>query len=161
MSWIAALLIAFSFAGPSSATAAAVNPTAQARPAAAAPVAAHRGGTVVRAQRSRFGTVLFDGSGRALYLFTRERGPSARCYGACAAAWPPALTSGRPRAGRGAQGRRLGTTRRRDGTRQVTYAGHPLYYYVGDRGPGQINCQDVVEFGGTWLIVAPSGRAVR
>ena len=109
---------------------------------------------------SRFGRILVDGSGRTLYLFTRDRGRS-RCYGACARAWPPFLTRGRPRARAGARPGLLGTTRRRDGTRQVTYRGHPLYYYVGDRRPGDILCQNVVEFGGTWLIVSPAGRAIR
>jgi predicted lipoprotein with Yx(FWY)xxD motif len=117
-------------------------------------------GTVVAAQRSRYGTVLFDGRRRALYLFTRER-TTPRCYGACAKAWPPLLTRGRPSAGKGARASLLGTVRRRDGSRQVTYRGHPLYRYVGDRRPGEILCQNVEEFGGLWLVVAPSGRAVR
>jgi predicted lipoprotein with Yx(FWY)xxD motif len=64
-------------------------------------------------------------------------------------------------AGAGLDASKLGTTTRRGGARQVTYAGHPLYYYVGDRKPGQILCQNVVEFGGTWLVVSPAGRAVR
>lgn len=110
--------------------------------------------------RSRYGRVLFDGRPR-LYLFTRERSSRSRCYGACATAWPPFLTTGEPRARTGARESLLGTTRRRDGKTQVTYRGHPLYYYVTDRKPGQITCQDVVEFGGTWLVVSPSGRAVR
>jgi predicted lipoprotein with Yx(FWY)xxD motif len=55
----------------------------------------------------------------------------------------------------------LGVTRRNDGRLQVTYAGHPLYYYVGDKRPGQVLCQAVTEFGGTWYVVAPDGRAIR
>ena len=113
----------------------------------------------VKARHSAYGSVLFDGRGRALYLFTKDgRGPT-RCYGACADAWPPATVSGRPRAGHGVRASLLGTTRRRGGARQLTYAGQPLYYYVGD-GRGEIKCQAVAEFGGTWLVVAPSGRAV-
>jgi predicted lipoprotein with Yx(FWY)xxD motif len=109
---------------------------------------------------SRYGKVIADSRGEALYLFTKDgRGPS-RCYGDCAAAWPPALTKGTPRAGRGLAASRLGTTRRRDGRLLVTYRGQPLYYYVADK-PGLILCQDVNEFGGDWLVVAPSGRAVR
>jgi predicted lipoprotein with Yx(FWY)xxD motif len=119
------------------------------------------GDAVVTVRRSRYGRVLFDGRGRALYLFTRERTRTPRCYGACAEAWPPFLTAGRPSARKGARPSLLGTVRRRDGRRQVTYRGRPLYYYVGDRRPGQILCQDVVEFGGRWLVVSPSGRAVR
>lgn len=116
-------------------------------------------GMRVKVVDSEFGRVVADRRGEALYLFERERGPKARCYGACASAWPPALTSGRPSAGAGAEASLLGTTRRADGKLQVTYAGHPLYYYVGD-SPGTILCNDVVEFGGTWLVVEPSGKAV-
>jgi predicted lipoprotein with Yx(FWY)xxD motif len=129
--------------------------------AAPAPAQSSGAGATVRAMRSRYGRVLFDGRGRALYLFTRERGrPTSRCYGDCAAAWPPFYTRGTPRAGRGVRRSLLGTTRRRDGRLQVTYNGHPLYYYVADVRAGQITCQDVVEFGGTWLVVDPRGRAV-
>jgi predicted lipoprotein with Yx(FWY)xxD motif len=101
------------------------------------------------------------GDGRALYLFTKDgKGPS-RCYGACAKAWPPFITRGEPTAGRGVRESLLGTTRRRSGRRQVTYVGQPLYYYVGDREPGQILCQNVLEFGGYWLVVNGRGKAVR
>ena len=129
--------------------------------AAGTPHAAKPPGSVVTAHDSRYGTVLFDGRGRALYLFTRERGRTPACYGACAQAWPPFTTRGRPRGGRGARGSLVGSARRSDGTLQVTYRGHPLYYYVGDRRPGDILCQNVVEFGGTWLVVKPSGAPVR
>ena len=115
----------------------------------------------IKVRPSRFGRVIFDGRGRALYLFTRERSARPRCYGACADAWPPFLVERRPRAGSGARSSLIRTTRRRDGSRQATYRGHPLYYYVGDTQPGQILCQDVFEFGGTWLVVSPRGRAVR
>ena len=107
---------------------------------------------------SRYGPVLFDGAGRALYVFTRERSSRPECYGACADAWPPFLTRGAPRAGRRARAALVGTTRRRDGRRQVTYRGRPLYYFVGDRAPGLITCHGVLEFGGTWLVVHPDGR---
>lgn len=135
-------------------------------PASATPVAGHAEasaagaprGITVTTRRTRFGRVLFSGSGRVFYLFTKERSSRARCYGACAKAWPPVLTKGAPRARGAARQSLIGTTRRRDGSRQVTYAGHPMYYYVGD-GPGQILCHNVFEFGGTWLVVKPSGRA--
>jgi predicted lipoprotein with Yx(FWY)xxD motif len=111
--------------------------------------------------RSAYGTVLFDGRGKALYAFTRDRGGRSACSRACAAAWPPYIAGVDPRAGAGAHASLLGTTRRADGTRQVTYAGRPLYYYVGDRKPGQILCQNVSEYGGLWLVVRPNGRLVR
>jgi len=110
---------------------------------------------------SDYGEVIGDGRGHVLYLFTRDRAERSRCYGACARAWPPFTTRGRPRVRGGLDPDLIGTVRRRRGKRQVTYDGHPLYYYVGDRRPGQIFCQDVREFGGRWLIVAPSGDAVR
>jgi predicted lipoprotein with Yx(FWY)xxD motif len=113
-------------------------------------------------QSTRFGSILFDGRGRALYAFTRDRrGGSSRCYGACARAWPVYFASGRLLAGKGVKRSLIGTTRRRDGRRQVTYNGRPLYYYVGDKSPGQVLCQDVDEFGGTWLVMRPSGVLVR
>ena len=111
---------------------------------------------------TRFGRILFDGRGRALYAFTRDRrgGPS-QCHGACARAWPVYFASGKLRAGKGVKRSRIGTVRRPNGRRQVTYNGWPLYYYVGDRSPGQVLCQNVDEFGGTWLVVRPSGGLVR
>jgi predicted lipoprotein with Yx(FWY)xxD motif len=117
-------------------------------------------GAKIRIVDSRYGRVVADRRGEALYLFTKERNTRSRCYGECADAWPPALTKGDPVAGSGARTGLLGTTRRSDGNLQVTYAGHPLYYYAGD-SPGNILCQDVFEFGGTWLVVKPSGAAVR
>jgi predicted lipoprotein with Yx(FWY)xxD motif len=117
--------------------------------------------TTVKVMKTRYGEILVDGQGRALYLFTRESTPTVRCYGACATAWPVFHASGNVRAGTGADRHLISTTSRRDGTKQVTYAGHPLYYYVTDRKPGQVTCQNVDEYGGTWLVVAPGGIAIR
>lgn len=104
---------------------------------------------------SQYGRVLFDGRGYVLYAFTRdEHGPS-RCYGACAKAWPPYVVKTRT------PGAHLGVVRRRNGELQLTYAGRPLYYYAGDRKPGQILCQNVSEYGGLWLVVKPDGTLVR
>ncbi len=111
---------------------------------------------------TRYGRILFDGRGRALYAFTRDRrGGRSRCYGACAKAWPVYFAKGRALAGKGVRQSLIGTTRRRDGRRQITYNGRPLYYYVGDKRPGQILCQNVNEFGGTWLVVQANGQLVR
>jgi predicted lipoprotein with Yx(FWY)xxD motif len=113
------------------------------------------------ARASRYGKILFDGRGRALYLFARDRGGRSSCSGACAQAWPPLRTKGAPKGLPGVNAKLLGTTRRSDGTRQVTYAKHPLYYFKGDTKPGQIKCQNVSNFGGLWLVVAPNGDPVR
>ena|SRR5436309_15227949 len=110
---------------------------------------------------SAYGRILFDGRGKALYAFTRDpRGRSA-CKGPCAAVWPPFVVRTPPQPGSGISAKLVGTTRRADGTLQVTYAGRPLYYYVGDRKPGEVRCQNVSEFGGVWLVVRPSGTLVR
>jgi predicted lipoprotein with Yx(FWY)xxD motif len=110
---------------------------------------------------SSFGRVLFDGRGFVLYAFTRDKNGRSACYGACANAWPVYYVKGTLRAGTGIKRSLIGTTKRRDGRRQITYAGRPLYYYVGDTKAGQIRCQNVVEFGGTWLVVRPTGKLVR
>jgi predicted lipoprotein with Yx(FWY)xxD motif len=128
--------------------------------ALAAPSLGERSSTV-GAHTSAYGTILFDGRGFVLYVFTRDTRTHSACAGACAKAWPPFLVRTRPSAAKGATAKLLGTIRRSDGTRQVTYAGRPLYYYVGDRVPGQILCQDIVEYGGRWLVVRPNGKPVR
>jgi predicted lipoprotein with Yx(FWY)xxD motif len=114
-------------------------------------------GPRVTLRDSQFGPVLFDGRNRALYLFTRDPRRKTRCYGACAAAWPPFYATGRPRAGRGVDRDLLGTIERRDGRRQVTYKGQALYFYVDDPR-GQVLCNDVFEFGGTWYAVDSKGN---
>jgi predicted lipoprotein with Yx(FWY)xxD motif len=115
----------------------------------------------IAVRSSAFGRILFDGKGRALYAFTRDTKGRSLCTGACAGAWPPFLVRSRPKPGADVIGRLIGTTRRADGKLQVTYGGRPLYYYVGDRQPGQVLCQNVEEYGGLWLVVRPSGRLVR
>jgi predicted lipoprotein with Yx(FWY)xxD motif len=131
----------------------AAAPSAAAEPAAAT-------GTRVTVVRSQFGRILADGRGQALYRFSRETGRASRCYGACAKAWPPVPAAGRPTAGPGARAGLIGTTRRRDGTRQLTYAGRPVYYYVAD-SPGRVLCHDVTEFGGVWRVIRADGSVVR
>jgi predicted lipoprotein with Yx(FWY)xxD motif len=141
-------------AGPAAANASA------ARAPSGASVAPSRAGSTVKVMKTEYGNVLVDRRGRALYLFTRDRTPQSQCYRECAVRWPPFLTAGLPAAGSGAQANLLGTTRRRDGSTQVTYHGHPLYYYIGDHLPGQVLCQNVEEFGGTWYVVTRRGSAV-
>src|SRR5205823_331809 len=103
----------------------------------------------------------FDGRGKALYVFTKDARGKSLCSGACAAAWPPFVVPGHVTAGKGAKASLLGTIRRADGSRQVTYAGRPVYFYVGDAKPGEVRCQNVSEYGGLWLVVRASGRPVR
>lgn len=111
---------------------------------------------------SRFGEVLVDGQGRVLYLFAADTTLESTCYGACATAWPPLLTDKGARidAMHMATAALTGTTTRKDGTVQVTYNGHPLYYFQGDTAPGQITCQAVVNFGAAWYVVDPHGNAI-
>jgi predicted lipoprotein with Yx(FWY)xxD motif len=134
-------------------TSAAASPT-EATPPSAGPAAP--AGTAITTADSEFGPMLFDQPGQAIYLFDKETTSRPDCYGDCAAAWPPVLTAGPPQAAGAARAELLGTVARDDGSMQVTYAGHPLYYYAHE-GPGQVLCHDVVEFGGRWLVVTPEG----
>jgi predicted lipoprotein with Yx(FWY)xxD motif len=112
-------------------------------------------GPLLKLRDSQVGEVLFSGSDRAVYLFTRD-GRRSRCYGDCAVAWPPVYAKGKPRAGPGVDGSLLGTVARRGGRRQVTYRGQPLYFYEHDP-KRQVLCNDVVEFGGTWFALDAAG----
>jgi predicted lipoprotein with Yx(FWY)xxD motif len=117
------------------------------------------GSSSVAVHASKYGRILFDGRGFVLYAFSADRRRS-RCSGACAAAWPPFFVARAPRAAAGARRSLVGVVRRADGRLQATYAGRPLYYYVGDRKPGQILCQGVSEYGGLWQVVRADGHPV-
>jgi predicted lipoprotein with Yx(FWY)xxD motif len=123
-------------------------------------VAEAGGGKRVKTGKTRYGTILQDSKGRTLYLFTRDRGKWSNCYGECARVWPPLMTSGSPVALKGAKQSELGTTKRRSGKSQVTYNGHPLYYYVGEDEPNEVLCQAVYEFDGWWYVVNKDGKAI-
>ena len=114
-------------------------------------------GTEIVLGDSEFGSMLFDRDKQAIYIFERDSKNRTNCYGDCAAAWPPVYTDGEPRAGKGVKDSLLGTIGRRDGKRQVTYAGQPLYYYVHE-GPGEVRCHNVNLNGGFWWVVGPDGR---
>ncbi len=126
-----------------------------------APASSNAPRSALTAGPSAFGRILFDGRGFVLYAFTRDPRGKSVCVGGCARAWPPYLVKTRPQAGSGVKARLLGTTKRAGGRLQVTYAGRPLYYYVGDRRAGQILCQNVTEFGGVWRVIRPTGTLVR
>jgi predicted lipoprotein with Yx(FWY)xxD motif len=106
------------------------------------------------------GKVLVDSKGFTLYDFHKDKGGKSACSGACAEAWPPLITSGAPTPGNGANGSMLGTVERTDGTTQVTYDGHPLYTFVGDKKPGEGNGNDVTAFGGQWYALMGNGEEV-
>lgn len=118
------------------------------------------GAAAVDAHSGPDGTYLTDGSGRTLYLFMADTGGSSNCNGSCASAWPPLTTTGPPTAGSGVTAADLGTVTRSDGTKQVTYSGHPLYYFAQDAAAGQTTGQGNPGFGASWWIVSPSGTAI-
>jgi predicted lipoprotein with Yx(FWY)xxD motif len=114
----------------------------------------------VKTRHGKLGTFLVDGHGRTLYLFQKDKTARSTCSGACATDWPPLLTTGKAKGSGGARKALLGTTKRSDGTTQVTYKGHPLYTYVGDTKAGDTNGQGVSAFGARWYAVGPAGRRV-
>ncbi len=113
--------------------------------------------TRISASSSEFGRMLWAPGRQAIYMFENDRPDRSRCYGACAKAWPPVLTKGSPRAGRGLDAELLGTSRRRNGKRQVTYAGRPLYTYAHE-GRGEVFCHDIDLNGGYWWVLGPDGE---
>jgi predicted lipoprotein with Yx(FWY)xxD motif len=114
----------------------------------------------VSVANAKLGQILVDGNGRTLYLFEADKSSSSTCYGACATYWPPLLTSGTPIAGTGVMASLLGTTKRTDGTTEVTYGGHPLYYVVTDHNPGDATGQAVNNFGAAWFVVGTDGNKI-
>jgi predicted lipoprotein with Yx(FWY)xxD motif len=116
--------------------------------------------TVSAAESPELGMVLVDAEGFTVYRFASDKGSTPSCYEACAEAWPPVIASGKPVGGEGAMSSELGTTKRKDGKVQVTYAGHPLYTFVEDRNPGEANGNGVTAFGGEWNALDESGSAV-
>jgi predicted lipoprotein with Yx(FWY)xxD motif len=129
--------------------------------AAVAPAGfAKTSGARIVVAKSRLGTILVDSKGITLYDFVKDKGTTSTCYGACAALWPPLFTKGKPIAGPGVRASLLGTTKRKDGKLEVTYKGHPLYYFVTDRKPGQTTGQGVNQFGAPWWVLSPAGKEV-
>jgi predicted lipoprotein with Yx(FWY)xxD motif len=115
---------------------------------------------MVKTGKVEAGTVIVGPDGRTLYLFEKDKGTASACSGACAQAWPPLTTNGTPKASGTVKASLLGTTKRSDGTMQVTYAGHPLYYFQGDSGAGQSNGQGSKAFGAGWYVVTPAGKKI-
>ena len=110
--------------------------------------------------KTHLGRILVDSRGITLYDFPPDKGKTSVCYGACAALWPPLITHGKPVAGKGVRASLLGTTKRKDGKLEVTYGGHPLYYFVQDRKPGQTTGQGLNQFGGPWWVLSATGKEI-
>jgi predicted lipoprotein with Yx(FWY)xxD motif len=110
----------------------------------------------VTVKKTSLGTILVDDKGMTLYLFEKDKNGKSACDGACAEGWPPLLTSGKAMAGSGLKPSLLGTTTRSDGTTQVTYGNWPLYYFAGDKAPGDTTGQDVDAFGAEWYVLDPN-----
>jgi predicted lipoprotein with Yx(FWY)xxD motif len=157
----AIVLVAAGCGKSSSSKSSSASPPTTNPPTAAAPATtAAAGGVTVAVKSSKLGRILVDANDHTLYLFERDKGTTSSCYGACADGWPPYTTSGAPQAGSGATASFLATTKRTDGTSQVTYKGHPLYYFVGDTKPGDVTGEGVNAFGAKWYVLAPSGAKI-
>jgi predicted lipoprotein with Yx(FWY)xxD motif len=118
------------------------------------------GSSSVRLASTKLGKVLVDAQGRTLYLFEGDKGAMSACGGACASVWPPLTTSGKPAAGTGVAASKLGTTKRSDGSTEVTYNGHPLYTYAADSAAGQTTGQGINEFGAEWYVLSAAGNKI-
>jgi predicted lipoprotein with Yx(FWY)xxD motif len=122
--------------------------------------AAGTAGTVVSTAKTSLGRILVNSRGHTLYLFGKDRNGKSACTGMCSTFWPPLIAAGKPRAGAGTRASLLGTTRRADGRRQVTYNHHPLYTFVKDKRKGQTNGEGLSAFGAKWYAVSPAGARV-
>lgn len=167
----AASLIVLAGCGSSSSTTSSSASTAAAAPstttAATAPAsttaaaAAPAGGELIVTKHSKFGTIVAAGPKRlTVYLFEGDKGGQSACAGACASAWPPVTTSAAARAGGAAVASDLGTITRSDGTKQVTYKGHPLYFFVKDQDDGDAYGEGSNAFGAGWYVLTPSGQKI-
>jgi predicted lipoprotein with Yx(FWY)xxD motif len=135
--------------------------TSAASPAHPSASPAHAAATVtIETHSGPVGTYLTDGSGRALYLFAADKGSTSTCYGQCAKFWPPLVSGTTARTTGGAQAAMVGTTSRTDGSKQVTYDGHPLYYFLEDKAPGDIKGQGLNASGGFWWLLAANGSTI-
>jgi predicted lipoprotein with Yx(FWY)xxD motif len=128
--------------------------------AVAGTVSAASGPATVKTRHGKLGTFLVGTNGRTLYLFEKDKSKKSTCSGACATAWPPLLTTGKPKASGKAKASLLGTTKRSDGTTQVTYNGHPVYYFIQDKKAGDTKGEGVDGFGAEWYVLSTSGKKI-
>jgi predicted lipoprotein with Yx(FWY)xxD motif len=118
-------------------------------------------GVTVSSKHGKLGTILAAGPKHlTVYLFEKDKGTTSACEGACASAWPPVMTEGKPVASGGALSADLGTTKRPDGTEQVTYKGHPLYFFEQDKDAGDAYGQGSNAFGAGWYVMKPNGSKI-
>lgn len=149
------------FAAPSASPSAAPVVVPSASPTPAKPTPKVASGTTIGVGTTRLGRILVDGKGRTLYLFAADSVTKSTCNSsACVQYWPPVLTTGAAQAGAGVKASLLGTTTRQDGRTEVTYDGHPLYYFVSDKKAGDVTGQGINAFGGPWYVVSPSGMRI-
>jgi predicted lipoprotein with Yx(FWY)xxD motif len=127
---------------------------------AAHPTNASGRAATVGVASSSLGKILVDSHGRTLYLFRKDNGTRSACFGACASAWPPLTTTGKPTVGRGANTSRITTVKRSAGSPQVVYNGHPLYRFSGDQQVGDTNGQGSTAFGAGWFVLSPAGNQI-
>ena len=156
----AALIVAGCGSSSSSSSSAAAAPAAATSAASTTSSAAAATGVTIKTAKDSAGTYLAGPNGHALYLWVADSGGKSACSGACAHAWPPLVTKGNPSAGSGVNASDLGTIMRSDGTEQVTYKGHPLYYFIADTSAGSTRGQGSEGFGAKWWLIAPSGAAI-
>ena len=159
---VALVLAACGGAGTSSSSGSGSTPSAgSAKPGTSTTSNSSNAASVVGTMTGSLGTFLVDGKGRALYLWEADHGSRSACSGACAQAWPPLTVTGTPKASGAVKGSLLGTTKRADGSREVTYAGHPLYLFAGDSRAGQTTGEGSNGFGAPWWVVTPAGKALQ
>jgi predicted lipoprotein with Yx(FWY)xxD motif len=152
----AALVVAGCGSSSTSSSAAASSPSSSSSTTSTTSSA----GVSIGTTKGKDGTYLTGASGRALYLWVADTSGKSSCSGACAQAWPPLTSTGSPAVSGGAMAADLGTITRADGTKQVTYKGHPLYYFAGDPSSGTTTGQGSPQFGAKWWLVSPSGKAI-
>jgi predicted lipoprotein with Yx(FWY)xxD motif len=154
---VVALVVAACGSSSSGSSSSNSSSSTAAKPASASTNAA---GAAIGLRKTDLGKVLVDGKGQTLYLFEADKGMTSNCDGACATSWPPLTTSGKPTAMSGALSAKLGTTKRSDGSTEVTYNGHPLYTYAGDQAPGQTSGQGIDDFGAEWYVLSRAGQKI-
>ena len=154
------VLLVAACGAPQASTRESPSAAATAPAATSSPTTAPAKAPTLTVSASRYGRIVVDASGRTLYLFDAETAGVPRCYGACAAAWPPLMTASDPVAAPDLAQSLVATATRSDGSTQVTYNGHPLYYWAGDHAPGEIGCQAAIEYGGGWYVLDAQGGKI-